>query len=205
VAGLIARDGRLEATYDKRVDAQLRPGMLPALSALTDGVASVRPWTLDDLECIEEASADPEIPYGTTVPIHYSAEAGRAFIARQRGRFLSGEGVSLATTDAATDAPVGLMCLLHRQQSGVAGVGYWTVRSQRGRGLTKRSLVLLTRWALNETPVFRLEALVDPRNAPSIVVLEYAGFQREGTLRSYLENDEGKVDAAIYSLIREDL
>jgi RimJ/RimL family protein N-acetyltransferase len=187
------------------MDAQFRPGMLPAFSVLTDGVTSVRTWTFDDLKCIEEAGTDPEIPYGTTVPAIYSEEAGRAFIERQWGRLSSGEGLSLATADALTGTAVGLMCLLHRQQPGVMGVGYWTVVSERGRGLTERSLVLLSRWALNEAPIFRLEALVDPGNTPSIKVLEYAGFQREGILRKYLGDDDGRDDAALYSLLSDDV
>jgi RimJ/RimL family protein N-acetyltransferase len=79
------------------------------------------------------------------------------------------------------------------------GVGYWSVLSQRGRGLTKRSLVLLSRWALRETPIFRLEALVHGDNTASIKVLEFAGFRREGVLRNYLEDTEGRGDAVFTS------
>ncbi len=187
------------------MDPQFRPGMLPDVPVLSDGVASVRPWTFGDLACIEQASADPEIPQGTTVPSVYSDREGRAFIERQWGRFTSGEGVSLAVAEAETGRGVGLMCLLHRQQPGVMGVGYWSVLSQRGRGLTKRSLVLLSRWALRETPIFRLEALVHGDNTASIKVLEFAGFRREGVLRNYLEDTEGRGDAVLYSLIDEDI
>jgi len=48
----------------------------------------------------------------------------------------------------------------------------------------------------------RLEADIDPRNAPSASVLERLGFRREGLLRErWIVNGE-KSDSAIYGLLR---
>ncbi len=63
---------------------------------LTEGLTHLRRWTLNDVACIEEASADPRIPEGTTVPAVYEPEGGRAFIERQWSRLNNGEGLSLA-------------------------------------------------------------------------------------------------------------
>ena len=63
----------------------------------------------------------------------------------------------------------------------------------------------MSRWALRETPVFRLEALVHADNAASIKVLESAGFHREGVLRNYLEDADGRGDAILYSLVESDV
>jgi hypothetical protein len=35
---------------------------------LTDNVVLLRRWARDDLGCVEEATQDPDIPKGTTVP-----------------------------------------------------------------------------------------------------------------------------------------
>jgi ribosomal-protein-alanine N-acetyltransferase len=145
------------------------------------------------------------IPFGTTVPNKFSDDAGRAFIDRQWGRWTTGEGLSLAMVEARTGAAAGLMCLLHRQQPGVVGVGFWTVESHRMRGLTRRSLVLLSSWALGVPDIVRLEALVDPNNDGSIRVLEGAGFRREGALRSYLDYGDTHGDALLFSLIGSDV
>lgn len=144
-------------------------------------------WSYDDLLCIEEASRDPVIPTGTTVPNPFSEEAGRAFVERQWGRFASGEGLVLAMAEAATGTATGMMCLLHRQQSGVVGVGYFTVASCRRRGSTGTSLSLLSRWALSLPGIVRLEALIQLENEGSIRVVESVGFRREGLLRKYLD------------------
>jgi [ribosomal protein S5]-alanine N-acetyltransferase len=66
---------------------------------------------------------------------------------------------------------------------------------------------LLVRWALDEAGMTRIEALVEPENIASQHVLEHAGFQREGRLRSYLDlqPDGRRSDALVYSLLRDDL
>jgi [ribosomal protein S5]-alanine N-acetyltransferase len=108
-------------------------------------------------------------------------------------------------TEAATGVATGMMCLLHRQQPGVLGVGYFTVESHRLKGLTRRALVLLSRWALTVNGIVRLEALVEPDNGASIKVLEGAGFRREGLLRSYLIEGDSRRDVLLFSLLGRDI
>jgi RimJ/RimL family protein N-acetyltransferase len=187
------------------VDPQYRPGAIPAPPELSNARVLLRTWSYSDLPCIEEASKDPVIQFGTTVPSELSEEAGRAFIDRQQGRWTSGEGLSLAMVERRTDTAAGLICLLHRQQPGVVGVGYWVVASRRKRGLTLASLTLLSQWALRLSIVNRLEALVDPGNAASIRVLEGAGFRREGLLRSYMDVEGHRGDALLYALLESDI
>jgi ribosomal-protein-alanine N-acetyltransferase len=107
--------------------------------------------------------------------------------------------------EARTGTAAGLMCLLHRQQPGVIGVGYWIVASRRRNGLTLASLILLSRWALRLSAVDRLEALVDPGNEASIRVLNRAGFRQEALLRSYMEFERHRGDAVLYSLLASDI
>jgi hypothetical protein len=42
---------------------------------LTDGVVVLRRWAQDDLSCVEEATQDPDIPKGTTVPATFTPKA----------------------------------------------------------------------------------------------------------------------------------
>lgn len=188
-----------------RVDPILRPGVIPVPQELRDEPILLRSWSYQDLGCIEEASRDPDIPSGTTVPRPFSEEAGRAFIERQWGRSASGEGLSLAVAEAGTGTAVGLIALLHRQQPGVVGVGYWIVASRRQQGFARRALGLLSHWALSLPAVNRLEALVEPGNEGSIRVLDDAGFRREGLLRAYLDLHTLRVDVYLYSLIEGDV
>ena len=70
---------------------------------LSDGIVRLRSWELTDLECIEEASRDPVIPGGTSVPVPYSNAEGRAFIERCRAHLTNGTGLAQAITDATCD------------------------------------------------------------------------------------------------------
>lgn len=171
---------------------------------LTDGSTCLRAWTLDDLECVEEASSDPRIPEGTTVPAVYTAVAGREFIERQWSRVESGEGLSLAIAPQSTPAAIGLVVLTLRPQAGVAGIGYWVVPSARGGGHASRAVQLLSDWALSEAGIARVEAWVEPENLASQRVLTTAGFECEGTLRSFLAFATRRADAMVFSRVGTD-
>ena len=168
---------------------------------LSDGSTRLRRWSLDDLACIEEAGTDSRIPEGTTVPAIYSADAGRAFIERQWSRFDNGEGLSLAISSSVTDTAVGLIVLTLRPQSGVAGIGYWVVPSQRGHGHASRAVRLITQWALLSAGLSRVEAWVEPDNTASQQVLISAGYEHEGTLRSFLSFPTRRADAIVFSCV----
>jgi RimJ/RimL family protein N-acetyltransferase len=171
---------------------------------LTDGAVLLRRWDEGDIGCVEEASADPRIPEGTTVPATFTPAEGLAWIERQWGRADNGEGLSLAIADAGSGEALGLVVLLFRRQPGTVEIGYWLIPRARGRRLASRAVALVARWALTDAGVERVEALVEPDNIASRRVLERAGFQKEGHLRSYLVVGRGRADALIYSLLPSD-
>jgi RimJ/RimL family protein N-acetyltransferase len=172
---------------------------------LSDGVVVLRRWVESDIGCVEEASHDPSIPEGTTVPAKFTPAEGLAWIERQWGRADNGEGLSLAITDAGSGEALGAVVLLFRRPPLTAEIGYWLIPRARARGLGSRAVALLARWAVTDAQLARVEALVVPDNIPSQRVLEKAGFRREGHLRSYLVFDGRRADAFIYSLLPSDL
>jgi RimJ/RimL family protein N-acetyltransferase len=173
---------------------------------LADGVVVLRPWLVEtDVGCVEEASRDPDIPQGTTVPPRFSDEEGLAFVRRQRDRLDNREGLALAIADAASDRAVGHVTLMFTRQPGTVSLGYWLIRSARGRGLASRAVRMVVRWTLLDVGLARVEAFVEPENAASVRVLEAAGFRREGYLRSYLAIRDLRADVYIYSLLPTDL
>ena len=113
--------------------------------------------------------------------------------------------MALAIAEAGSDRAVGHLTLSFTRQPGTVSLGYWLVASARGRGLASRAVRLLTRWALADVGLARVEAFVEPSNTASMRILESAGFQREGYLRSYLAIGDGRADAHIYSLLATDL
>ncbi len=171
---------------------------------LHDGVVSIRPWRDTDLACIEQASQDHRIPQGTTVPAHYTPEAGLAYVARQHARLAAGQGVCLAIAEQRTDRAVGHINLMIRPQEGVAGIGYWIIPAARRRGIASRAVALTTTWGLNAGHFARIEAWVEPDNHASQRVLEINGYLQEGRLRSFLAFGPRRADVLVYSRIAGD-
>jgi RimJ/RimL family protein N-acetyltransferase len=172
---------------------------------LADGAVALRRWAKGDIGCVEEASRDPDIPQGTTVPAMFTPADGLGWIERQWGRADNGEGLSLAIADAGCGEALGAVVLLLRRQPRTAEIGYWLIPRSRGRGVGSRAVALLARWAVTDARLARVEALVVPHNIASQRVLEKAGFRREGLLSSYLVFDRRRADAFVYSLLPSDL
>lgn len=172
---------------------------------LADDLVRLRRWRLSDLRCVEEASSDPRIPEGTTVPARYTEHEGRAWIERQLGRQTDGWGLSLAIADVATDEAMGLIVVMKRQMPGTAGIGYWLIPRARGAGRGTRAIRLLSRWALTDAGMARLEAHVVPDNEPSLKALRTCGYVTEGILRSHLVIAGSHHDVVSLSLIPADL
>jgi len=85
-----------------------------------------------------------------------------------------------------------------------AEVGYALGRDHWGRGYMAEALPVLIRHAFDTLELHRLEADVDPRNGPSVRILERLGFQREGFLRErWVINGEIQ-DSLMFGLLRPD-
>jgi len=93
-----------------------------------------------------------------------------------------------------------------------ADIGYALARAEQGRGLMNEALAALVDCAFDHRPgapfddlqLNRIEADVDPRNAPSCRALERLGFQREGLLRERWIVAGEVSDSAMYGLLHAD-
>jgi RimJ/RimL family protein N-acetyltransferase len=67
-------------------------------------------------------------------------------------------------------------------------------------------LRLLSRFALDELELQRLDLVTDPDNVASQRVAEKVGFRREGVLRSHLRHPDGRIrDSVMFSLLPGEL
>ena len=64
-------------------------------------------------------------------------------------------------------------------------LGYVLARRYWGYGFMTEAVTAVVDWAFTEPSVFRVGAVVDIDNQRSARVLERAGFEREGILRSW--------------------
>ena len=128
-------------------------------------------------------------------------------IQRYREDFLEGSALPLFVFENSSGKLLGGITLGNIRH-GVAQsgqIGYWIGERYAGRGIMPEALKLLTKHAFDTLRLHRLEAACIPDNHRSIRVLEKAGFQREGLLRSYLRINGVWQDHFIYGLIATDV
>jgi len=80
-------------------------------------------------------------------------------------------------------------------------LGYALSSSHWGNGYMREAVPLALSFAFESLGMHRVEADVDPRNDPSIRLLEELGFQREGYLRERYRVGEEIQDAIFYGLL----
>jgi RimJ/RimL family protein N-acetyltransferase len=142
----------------------------------------------------------------TRVPSPYDEEDARAFVAGAPGRRLRGEAVELAVSSAATGLLVGAVGFnIDRHDPQRAEIGYWVSPDARGAGVATRALTLLSRWALRECGLVRIDLLAAVGNRASLRVAERSGFVREGTLRRAWYRGPDREDMALFSLLAGDV
>jgi ribosomal-protein-alanine N-acetyltransferase len=83
-------------------------------------------------------------------------------------------------------------------------IGYWMGERFAGRGYMLEAVRLVADYAFTTLRLHRIEAACIPGNERSVRVLEKAGFQREGLLRSYLRINGVWQDHHLYALIAGD-
>ena len=132
--------------------------------------------------------------------------AWRNRLRRYRDDFARGSAMSFLLFETASGKLLGGITLGNIRY-GVAQsghVGYWIGQRHAGQGLMVEALLLLADFAFGTLKLHRIEAACIPDNARSIRVLEKAGFEREGLMRSYLRINGIWQDHYLYALISGD-
>jgi RimJ/RimL family protein N-acetyltransferase len=173
---------------------------------LSDGVVAMRPWRPGDAAAITAAVQDPEIPRWTSVPSPYSTDDARDHLERSELERTAGTSMNMPVLlvesgELAGACGMGRVDWHHRS----AEIGYWVAAGARRKGVGTRAVVLLSRWALRDLGLERLQLFANPDNEPSQRVALAAGFTREGLLRSYRVRKGGREDLVVFSLLPGDL
>ena len=169
---------------------------------LRDGDLVLRPWSEDDVTALVVACNDREITrWIPVIPSPYTEADAVAFV---RGEVGSAPEHSFAI--ARGHDLVGAIGLAVNAMNYRGRIGYWIAAPARGHGLCTRALRGLSRWALEDLELRRLELITDPDNVASQRVAEKVGFQREGVLRSHLLHPDGRLrDSVMFSLLPGEL
>jgi len=151
----------------------------PDLEApLSDGVVSLRRFTLDDVAEVTRACQDPEIVRWTaSIPIPYTQSDAQGWIERHSELWNTGITAPFAIVDASDGAFMGnVNVIVPRDAHERAALGYWVAEWGRARGVATRSLLLASKWANDvlDPPELYLETLEG--NIASERVAKKAGY-----------------------------
>lgn len=85
----------------------------------------------------------------------------------------------------------------------VVQIGYTIAEvAERGNHFATETVMLILRYLFSKKDTNRVQATVDPLNAPSWRVLRANGFQREGKLLGYYKTESGFKDNLIFGITR---
>ena len=132
-------------------------------------------------------------------------QATDGYLQRCHDEMAGGEVVQLGIVRREDDAFVGI-CNLRDFDTRCrrAEVGYSLLPSAWGHGYANEAVSALLDWGFDRMDLNRVEADIDPRNAPSARALERLGFVQEGHLRERWIVDGEVCDSWIYGLLRAD-
>jgi ribosomal-protein-serine acetyltransferase len=158
----------------------------------------LRPLRPDELEPLLEEQRGSAVTVGTL-----SRETLRARIARS-GRFVHGRLDLAIEADGRLVGIVDVRAPAEAVPPGVCELGIELFEGERGRGLGTDAVRVLSETMLAAGFV-RVQVSTDVRNAPMRRVLEKLGFAREGTMRSFMPDGDGRADYVLYARTRDDV
>ena len=176
---------------------------------LTDGVLSLRAHRMSDAPLLAEAVRESVATVGRWqdwCTADYGNAAAESWIGLCRQTWLLGDSFEMLIVDASTDAILGGMGVNHlNREQRFANLGYWVRESAQGTGIAGHCGRLAARFAFETVGVSRLEIVAAHDNVASRKTAERIGGRFEGILRNRLVVNNISVDAAMYSLIPDDL
>ena len=91
-----------------------------------------------------------------------------------------------------------------KQEIEQIGLGYTIAKQHQGKGYASEALQAIISVLFTEMNKHRITASVDPRNLPSIRVLEKLGFRKEAHFIESYKMDDKWVDDAVYALLAKE-
>jgi [ribosomal protein S5]-alanine N-acetyltransferase len=164
---------------------------------------SLRLFRVGDAGAVARSCQDPDIPRFTMMPDSMTKEQARQWI--ERGLEWWPKGVArFAITVQPSEECVGQVGVHFDLRARRAEAFYWLDRRVRGQGLAVESLDLVTRWAIRDFDIVRMQLVTHVDNLASQRVAERCGYVREGVLRAWEPVKNDQPDVVMYSRVATD-
>lgn len=138
-----------------------------------------------DAEAFAGYRSDPAVARYQSWDAPYPLERARRFVAAMATEpgDLPGEWLQLAVTLAGDDALVGDCAFAPQsEEPRTVEIGFTIAPEHQGRGYAREAVSSLLGYLFDQLGKHRVTASCDPRNLPSVRVLEAVGMRQEGHL-----------------------
>lgn len=163
----------------------------------------IRKWILTDARDLAAALSNKKILDNLRdgLPYPYTEQDGQDFISTMLAADEDETFAFAITVDSRVIGSIGAFRQgnIHRQ---TAELGYYIAEEYWGRGIMTEAVNRLCEYVFSHTDIIRIYAEPFAYNSASCRVLEKAGFQYEGTLRSNAVKNGKVLDMRMYARLK---
>ena len=166
----------------------------------------LRPFTMDDAEAMfRNWNADKEVTKFLTWQAAQSVEETKVVLQSWVMSYADPSFYQWAVEWKELQEVVGSISVVKKDETtDTVHIGYAMGKKWWHKGITTEAFQAIIPFLFEEVEVNRIESQHDPNNPHSGQVMKKCGLIYEGTLRQADRNNQGIVDAAIYSLLKEE-
>ena len=166
----------------------------------------IRKWELSDAKDLAAALSNKKVQDNLRdgLPYPYTEQDGKEFISAM----LSADENETFAFAIMVDDKVVCSIGIFRQgniHSQTAELGYYIAEEYWGKGIMTEAVKQICAYVFAKSDIIRIYAEPFAYNIASCRVLEKAGFQYEGTLRSNAVKNGKVIDMKMYSLLKEEI
>ena len=169
-------------------------------------ICRIRKWELSDATDLAAALSNKKIQDNLRdgLPYPYPEQDGTDYISAMLSADENEIFAFAITVDEKLVGSIGIFRQgnIHRQ---TAELGYYIAEDYWGRGIMTEAVRQICRYVFDKSDIIRIYAEPFAYNAASCRVLEKAGFQYEGTLRSNAVKNGEIIDMKMYSLLKTEI
>ncbi|NBH14868.1 N-acetyltransferase [Lachnospiraceae bacterium] len=164
----------------------------------------IRKWELSDARDLAVALSNKKVQDNLRdgLPYPYTEQDGRDFISAMLSADENETFAFAITVDSIAIGSIGIFRQgnIHRR---TAELGYYIAEEYWGKGIMTEAVRQICEYVFRKSDIIRIFAEPFAYNIASCRVLEKAGFQYEGTLRSNALKNGKAIDMKMYSKIKE--
>lgn len=166
----------------------------------------IRKWEISDAKDLAMALSNKKIQDNLRdgLPYPYTEQDGMAYISAMLSADENETFAFAIIVDGRAVGSIGVFRQgnIHRQ---TAELGYYIAEEYWGKGIMTEAVIQICEYVFDKSDIIRIYAEPFAYNAASCRVLEKAGFQYEGTLRSNAVKNGKVVDMKMYALLKTEI